>query len=464
MRSLLFTLLTLGIALSAEPIIDPAAHTEQPINAIRKIFYQIPFVNRARETLGLEPVINLSIGQPHISMQMEVIDPFIAYLESLKRKTPEELSFEMGYSHSAGTLETREWISRFFTQSFPEVAGGFKSEEVMVANGATGAMTNVLNVLLDEGDEVAVLAPYFAAYENQVKCCGGHLIAIPLVLNRSRAEELGEYLRAHPRVKAFIWNDPNNPLGTKATEQELRELAQVLERYPNLVVIHDEIYRDIVHEGQPLSLLNVAPELKARSFVIRSLAKDILGAPGMRAGMIAAPTRMQTRSGQRANFIELMSNAQLRDITSVSVFVQKILCLALEQKLSGASKPWEEAMRAEYTENTSLFVEALAKLGLRPLVMPKGAFYVMVDASPLLGKKVPDKVGLLENIQAKVGLELQSDVDIATFFLHAAGVAMVPGSGFGTDHCSLRVSCARSKEQLLKATQRMQQAMESLGN
>jgi len=463
MIRLLVLLCISTIAWAGEPTIRPATRTHQPINQIRKIFYQIPIVSAERVALGLPPVINLSIGQPHISMQTKVLDPFISYLENLKGLSPEQLSLEMGYSHSAGIAETRVWISRFFTESFPEVSEGFTPDEVMVTNGGTGALTNALKVLIEQEDDVAVFAPYFAAYENQVKSCGGTLVAIPLILKRPRADVLDDYLASRPKIKAFIWNDPNNPLGTKAEREELQALADVLKKYPNLIVIHDEVYRDTVHNGNPLSLINIAPELKPRSFIIRSLAKDVLGAPGIRAGMISAPTNILTEDGTRINFIELMSNEQLRDITSVSILVQKMLSIAIEQKLSGMIGSWELAMTKEYANNTKFVVDALADLGLYPLQAPKGAFFVMIDASPLLGKKIPKKIGPIDHLDSKVSKEIRNDLDIAAFFLHAAGVAVVPGSGFGIEHCSFRISCARPKEQLIQATERMKQAVQNAG-
>lgn len=445
-----------------EPIVVPAAHTQQPINAIRNIFYQIPSVNAQRSDLGLDPVINLSIGQPHIPMQMKALDAFIQYLQELKKFSPEELCTEMGYSDSAGLLETRQWISRFFTESFPKVLEGFAPEEVMITNGATGALTNALRVLIQEGDEVLTLAPHFAGYANQVRSCRGCLIPIPFLPNRSSAELLEEYLSLHPKAKVLIWNDPNNPLGTKADKEELQKLAATIKKYPNLIVIHDEVYKDIVHDGSSLSLLDVAPEIKSRSFIIRSLAKDILGAPAIRAGMIAAPVNMQTPTGHRVNFIELMSNEQLRDITGISILVQRMLVIALQQKLSGVSKSWEESMRKEYANNTKFVFIACKKLGLRPLAIPRGAFYIMIDASTLIGKKIPEKIGHIQQLNNKMNSTIQNDLDVANFFLHAAGVAVVPSSGFGMHRHGFRISCAKPRDQLVKAMERIQQAVGSL--
>jgi aspartate/methionine/tyrosine aminotransferase len=449
---------------TAEPIVEPTLDTQQPINAIRTIFYQIPSVNLERAALGLDPVINLSIGQPHIPMQMQALDTFIQYLEGLKDLPSEEFCMEMGYSNSAGLLDTRKWISQFFTKSFPKVPGGFTLDEVMVTNGATGALSGAFKVLLQEGDEVVVLSPYFAAYKNQVKGCRAHLVSIPLTSDRSPASLLADYLHAHPKAKVFIWNDPNNPLGTKADEKDLRELAAVIANYPNLVVIHDEVYKDIVYDGPSLSLLDVAPEMKDRSFIIRSLSKDILGAPGIRAGMIAAPIHMKTPSGKRVNFIELMSNEQLCDISNVSIFVQKILTIALQQKLSGISKEWEESARNEYAKNTKLVIQSLGNLGLHPLVVPRGAFYVMIDATPLIGKKIPEKMGQIHNLTTKVSQKIQNDLDVATFFLHAAGVAVIPSSGFGLNQCAFRISCAKPQDQLLKAIEKIGDAIHKLEN
>lgn len=449
---------------AGEPSVAPTLHTEQTLNAIRHIFYQIPSVNVERRALGLDPVINLSIGQPHLPMQMKAFDAFIQYLKDLKKLSPEEFCIEMGYSDSAGLLETRKWISRFFTESFPKVFGGFTADEVMVTHGATGALMNAFKVLLQEGDEVVTLAPYFAAYANQVKSCRGRLISIPFIPGRSSADSLAEYLHSHPKIKAFIWNDPNNPLGTKADEEELQKLAAVIERYPNLIIIHDEIYKDIVHKSSSLSLLDIAPELKSRSFIIRSLAKDILGAPAIRAGMMAAPIDLQTPSGNRVNFIELMSNQQLRDISNIGIFVQRMLIIALKQKLSGISKNWEKGIRKEYAKNTRFVVRALRELGLYPIANPRGAFYVMIDATSLIGKKIPEKMGLVQHLTSKMNQKIQTDVDVADFFLYAAGVAVVPSSGFGMNQYAFRISCAKSRDQLIKAMERIKQAVNSLEN
>jgi len=427
----------------AEPIVDLPSNVRQPINAIRKIFHQIPRASKKRAALGLDPVINLSIGQPHIPPDMRAFDAFIRYLESLKEMSNEQLCAEMGYSHSAGIPEARRWISRFYTESYPEVIEGFTPDEVMVASGGTGAMTNALRVLISEGGEVAVFAPYFAAYENQVKSCGGKIVPVSPVPGRSKADLLEETLGSYPQVKVWIWNDPNNPLGTRATEKELREKARTLQNHLHLILIHDEVYREIIHSGAPLSLLNVAPELKERSFVIRSLAKEILGAPGVRAGMISAPTRMLTRDGDRVNFIELMSGEQLRDITS------------LEQKLTGASAAWEESMKKEYAENIGAAVALLTQLGLPPLSPPNGACYVMADVSSLLGKNIPDEIGAIDRMHQKIGNQIQNDLDVALFFLHVAGVAVVPRIGTGANRPSIRISCARPKGEIAEAMERI---------
>lgn len=463
MLPFLFTFLTIMSLTAREPIIKlSSSHTYQPINPIKQVFQQIPSIDAERKAIGVEPVIDLSIGQPHIPLQMQAIDSFIEYLESLKTMPPDELSKEMGYGNGLVITETRQLISRLFSESYPEVAGGFIPEEVMTANGATGAMNAILNVLVDAGDEIVIFAPYFSIYEQQVRSLGGSLISIPLSLNRSNSDLLDETLRSHPKIKALIWNDPNNPLGTKANREELQNLAQVIEKYPDLIIIHDEIYKDIVHNDETLSLLNVAPQLKARSFIIRCIGKDILGAPAIRGGMIAAPISMQTSNGSKVNFIKLMTNQQFLDGSGISILVQKIVGLSIEQKLSGVSREWEIGMKKEYAENIKSVVSALLDMGLKPLVHPNGAFYVMADASRLLGKSIPRKIGCIDNLHTKVGKELKNDIDIASFFLHAAGVAVVPGSSFGTDHCSFRISCTKPKDRLIQATQRMKKAIESL--
>jgi aspartate/methionine/tyrosine aminotransferase len=193
------------------------------------------------------------------------------------------------------------------------------------------------------------------------------------------------------------------------------------------------------------------------------LAKETLGAPGIRGGLVAAPMDMHTPSGTKINSIDLMSNQQTAEITSVSILIQKLVVFAIQMKLSGESKKWTDRMVQEYRTNTAVVVDALKELGLHPLVIPGGAFYVMVDASSLIGREIPDQIGDISGLRAKIGSKiLKDDVDISSFFLYAAGVAVVPGSGFNAKKCSFRISCGKPRDELLEALERIQTVIQAL--
>ena len=454
------------------PKVSPAKRTKQPVNPIRLMCRQIPVINQERKNLGLDPLIDLTIGQPHMPMNTAVLEKLIEKLQKIKDLPPEEIIKEMGYSNSGGMPQTRETISRFYNYSFPEVAAQnpFTPDEVMVCSGAAGGLVLALKTLIEEQDEVAFISPCFPAYFSQIEDCGGSLAGIQVAPDSSFAEAIDFFLSQHPRVKAFIWNDPNNPLGTKQNRKSLEDIAETLRHYPNLIIIHDEVYRDIAHEEPPLSLMNVAPDLKNRSIIIRSLAKEIVGAPGIRGGMISAPTALLSPCGKYHNIVQYMSNEQLRDIVSINVFTQHALVISLEEKMSGHSLEWEKMIKKEYSQNVKFMSDMLTENGFPPLYKPDGAFYILVDAKAFLGKEIPDTLIVpnddgtgtkYTHLQETIGTStIENDIHIATFLLHIAGVATVPGSGFGLkkEMGTLRISCANTLENLRTAAEQVYMA------
>lgn len=464
--------MSVNISGTIKPTVSPAKRTRQAVNPIRVMCRQIPIVNKERENLGLEPLIDLTIGQPHIPMNTEILEKLIEKLQEIKNLPSQEITKEMGYSNSSGLPQARETISRFYNHSFPQLAqqNPFTPEEVMVCSGAAGGMILALKTLIEDQDEVATISPCFPAYVNQVEDCGGTLAEIQVSPDSSFAETIDFFLSQHPRVKAFIWNDPNNPLGTKQNRKSLEDIAAILRLYPNLIIIHDEVYREIIHEGSPLSLIDVAPDLKNRSIIIRSLAKEIAGAPGIRGGMVSAPTALRSPNGEHHNIIQYMSNEQLRDIVSINVFTQHALIIALEEKMNGNSRTWEKMIQNEYRQNVQYMSQKLKEKGFPPLYKPDGAFYIVTNAQAFLGKEIPETLVVenddgtgtkYSNLHEIIGTsKIENDVHIATFLLHIGGVATVPGSGFGLDKelGALRISCASTMENLRNAVEQMSMA------
>jgi len=435
-----------------------AERTEQPIPLIRQILRKVPSVNKVRQQYGYSPVISLGIGQPHIPMNNRIIEKLIDSLHDYLAMDPEQQAKYTGYTLSAGTDKTRENICNLFNATYPQVH--FEANEVMIANGAAGAMSNALHAFVEKDTQVAVIAPYFGAYKNQIDTCQGTLVPLVRKPGKSPAEAMEKGI--NNETKIFIWNDPNNPLGNKATSDELKAVTAILRKFPNMIVIHDEVYYDLMHGNKEPSLLDIAPDLIDRSIVIRSISKDIAGAPGLRAGMAATKMKATTPSGSEKSVIELMANYQLQDIASISIVTQEILCHAIDEYLSGSSKEWSKKAIAEYAKNVTKLKDGLEKIGLNTYSEPNSAFYVCVDCASLIGKKIPDSVDF-PGLHNRLGTDtIRDDLDIANYLLWSVGVATVPLQGFGLDPkdaTGLRMSCAVTEKEIDEALNRIERAL-----
>lgn len=310
----------------------------------------------------------------------------------------------------------------------------------MATVGASGALSNIFSILVDNDDVVLAFEPYFGAYVGQVEEWGGILKKIPTLNNHFRptAEALEGALKTNPQAKALILNYPNNPSGISLTKYELENLANTLAKYPDLLIIIDDVYRDFNYRDH-LTLLDIAPYFKDRCIVINSGAKGLLGAPGERIGMMAAHEEL----------IKRMLPRQTNGMSSVPCRTQAALRFSVFSYLKNPNNEWLMNAKQEYKNNVEIAYYAFEKQGFFMPQKPDGAFYLLISGKHLLGKKIPGSDKILEN-----------DLDIVDYYLHYAGVATVPGSGFGIDPCEgyLRISCAKSKDLILEAVKRMGKA------
>ncbi len=407
-----------------------AARAQGKVSAIREIFQELPNVKEKRITQNLSPLIDLSIGQPHVPAHPEVMKK----LEEMKPS-----SSSQGYSSAKGEQSTLESIVKLYQHYYPGIQ--YQTNEVMVTLGGSGALSNIFSILVGEKeDTVLTFEPYFAAYTGQVQEWGGTLQKIPTRKNNFRptASGLEEALNANPNVKALILNYPNNPSGVSLTKEEAISLVNVLEKFPDVIIIIDDVYRDFNYR-EHVTVLDVAPHLKERCVVINSGAKGLLGAPGERIGMVSA----------HENLIKCMSTHQTNSISSVPYRTQAALRLAVESYLQNPKNDWLMNTRNEYQTNVETASTAYKKAEFTLSQEPDGAFYLLVCAKHLIGRKNPN-----------TSKEIKNDVDIAHYFLHEAGVATIPGSGFGIDPSEgyLRISCANKRESLIEAADRMDKA------
>lgn len=414
--------------------IQLARRTCTPKSAITKVFDEINRIDKLLTHKSSENIINLAIGAPHLA-----INPVV--LEALKQfaDTP-NVATTFGYSPTRGREDVLNAIVKLYKHYYPKIE--FTNYEVMVTNGASQALMNAFSIFIEDGDKVVVFEPYFSTYKNQINLLGGDIALVPTKDDgfRPTSIKLQETLLTHKNVKLLILNYPNNPSGITMSHKELRDMAKILRSFPQLVIIIDDVYREL-NFGEHVTLLDVAPDLKARCIVINSGAKGLAGAPDLRIGMV----------GARKHWIRAMAEQQLNSVAAVSLLTQKALIAAVNAKLNKDSKSeqWLHVSRKVYQDNIKFLRDEFNLLGFTTIA-GDGGFFLLVNASKLIGQPIPDN-RLERNNDAS--LLFATDTDITNYLLYTAGVAVVPGSGFGIDETAgyFRVSCAKDKTELEKA-------------
>ena len=359
-------------------------------------------------------VINLTVGEPDFETLDDARGGGVAAIrEGFTRYTP-----------AAGMLALR----RAITDQLRERYGlEYQPEEVVVSNGAKQSLFNAFMALLDPGDEVIIQAPYWVSYPEMVRLAGG----VPVIVDtgaRTGFRMTPEMVRAHctPRTRILNLNSPSNPTGVVYEPGELRALAAfAVER--DLTILSDEIYDQLVYEGVEFaSVAALGREIWERTVTINGFSKTY-AMTGWRLGYAAAPRPLA----------KAMADIQGHTTSGPSSISQRA-------GLAAASRPQPqlEVMRTEFDRRRRFVVERLADVrGVELEVVPKGAFYVFPRVDGCYGGEVD-------------GRPIATSDDFAMLLLEKAGVALVPGTGFGApDH--VRISYATSMEQLEVAMDRL---------
>ncbi|STX52457.1 kynurenine--oxoglutarate transaminase [Legionella busanensis] len=432
-----------------------AHRTNLPVNAIDEIFAQLPYIHQERLEKGLPSIIDLSIGEPHLAINPNVSD---AMTKLLQKK---DLAFP--YSLSQGERSCLEAVTALYKHYYPLV--NFSTKEVMVTYGATQALWHAFNILINPDDSVLVFEPYFGIYEMQLNLLGAQLIKIPTEAQgfQPSIEQLEFFLIKFPNTKVLILNFPNNPTGIDLQQSFLIGLAKILEQNLYLSVIIDDVYRELTTSPH-ITLLDVAPHLKNRCLVINSASKGLIGAPGLRIGMI----------GANPLWIEKMSTLQMMMTGGISVLMQQALIASIKEKLILTAKyqAWLNKCLHDYQRNRVFIYEQLRFWGFQSVASDNG-FFVLTCANPFIDRKVPDKVNFMFNNKSHQVTNLhnklntttfKTDSHIASFILYTVGVAIVPGSAFGIDEKKgyLRFSYAKDYLLLQQACKLIQDIVEQV--
>ncbi len=361
-------------------------------------------------------IIGLSLGEPDFNVPEFVKDAAIkAVKDNYHSYTPVD-----GYGDLKNAIITK--FKRDNNLSY-------NAHQIVVSTGAKQSLANLAMVLLNDGDEVLLPAPYWVSYSDISKLAGGIPVEIPTSIE-SDFKITPESLKASisSKTKMMIYSSPCNPSGSVYTKEELRALADVLIDYPEIIVISDEIYEHINFTGQHTSMA-VFEDMYNRTVVVNGVSKAY-SMTGWRIGYIGAPTwiaracnKMQGQITSGANCI-----AQQATITALESSPEKI-----------------KYMIDAFKERRKLILNLIAEIPGFKTNTPQGAFYVFPDISYYFGKNIK-------------GTLINTASDFSMYLLEKANVATVTGEAFGNPNC-IRISYAASEEAISEACKRIKEVL-----
>ncbi len=361
-------------------------------------------------------IISLSLGEPDFNTP-----DFIK--EAAKKAIDENYST---YPPVDGYVELKEAICRKFKR---DNNLEYKPSQIVVSTGAKQSLYNVAQVMINDGDEVILPAPYWVSYFEIVKMAGGIPVEVPTTVEtdfKITADQLEKAIT--PKTKMMWFSSPCNPSGSVYSRTELEALVKVLDKHPHIFVVSDEIYEHINFSGTFCSIASI-PGMIERTITVNGVAKAF-AMTGWRIGYIGAPefvakacTKMQGQVTSGANSI-----AQRATIAAVE-----------------ADPSVLNYMVEAFHKRRDLVVKLIQDIPGMKINVPEGAFYVFPDVSWFFGKTLK-------------GTEIKNADDLSLYLLEHANVATVTGDAFGNPDC-IRLSYATSEEQLTEALKRIKEAL-----
>lgn len=364
-------------------------------------------------------VINLSVGEPDFFTPDHI-------KEAAKKAIDDNFSF---YSPVPGYLPLRKAIAAKLKN---ENGLDYKPEQIVCSNGAKQSVCNTLLCIIGPEDEVIIPAPYWVSYIEMVKLAEGKSVIVPAGIEQNFKITPAQLEAAiTPKTKAIILCSPSNPTGSVYSKAELKGLVDVLVKYPNIMVIADEIYEHINYIGKHESIAQF-PEIKERVALINGVSKAY-AMTGWRLGFVAAPEWLAKASNK----------LQGQYTSGPSSIAQK----ASEAAFAGDQAPVEE-MRKAFERRRNLVLGLIKEIPGLECNTPDGAFYVFPKCNTYFGKSFGDR-------------KINDSADLAMYLLEEGHVACVGGVAFGAPEC-IRLSYATSDENLVEAIKRIKQALANL--
>lgn len=360
-----------------------------------------------------EDVVSFAAGEPDFSTPEPVVEATVEALRAGFTK----------YTPTSGILPLKKAICGKLLR---ENGVRASPEQIVVGCGAKQTLYEAMQVLLDPGDEVILIAPYWMTYAEQVRLAGG----VPRVVH-TRGEDgfvpSCEQLEAAvgPRTRAIMVNSPSNPTGAVLPRETLAGIAALAVRH-GFWIVADEIYERLLYGGEThTSIASLSPEVAERTITVGGCSKSY-AMTGWRIGFAAAPIPVA----------KAMSNLQDQITSNPTSFAQKGATVAFNLPAEAV-----EAMRAEFEGRRDLIVRLLSEIPGLKAPTPKGAFYAFPDASAFMGG---------------------DDLKLASYLLEEARVAVIPGSVFeGAGHIRLSYACSRAD--IERGVGRVREALSKVG-
>jgi aspartate aminotransferase len=357
-------------------------------------------------------IVHLEIGEPDFETASHIKNAAIEALNG-------------GFTHyvpSAGILEVRESISK---NIYNTRQVDFNPDQIIITPGAKPIMFFTILALAEPEFEVVFPDPGFPIYESMINFCGGKAIPMPLRGNLNYHPDIEELKTLiNDRTRLLILNSPNNPCGSVLNKEETETIVDLVEKFPNLYVLSDEVYKDIIYSGQHISVSQYE-SIKDRVIILDGLSKSY-AMTGWRLGYGAFPEEL----------VPHITKLAVNSVSCTSAFSQMALIAALEGDQSGVV-----SMVEEFSRRREVIVSGLQNINGIKCPNPEGAFYVFADIT---------NTGITSS-------------EFETKSLQEAGVAVLSGTAFGSyGEGFIRLSYANSIENINIAIDRLNNMVSSL--
>ena len=361
-------------------------------------------------------IISLSLGEPDFNTP-----EFIK--EAAKKAIDENYST---YTPVEGYLDLKEAICRKFKRDNDL---DYKPSQIVVSTGAKQSLYNIAQVMLNDGDEVILPAPYWVSYYEIIKLSGGVPIEVPTSIENDfkiTPEQLEAVIT--PKTKMIWYSSPCNPSGSVYSREELEALSKVILKHENIYVVSDEIYEHINFSGTFCSIGSI-PGMLDRTITVNGVAKAF-AMTGWRIGYIGAPEFIAKACTKIQGQVTSGANSIAQRATIAAVYADpKVLNYMVEA----------------FHKRRDLVVGLIKEIPGLKINVPEGAFYVFPDVSSFFGKTLR-------------GQFIKDATDFSMYLLAEANVATVTGDAFGNPNC-IRFSYATSEELLIEALRRIKEAL-----